>query len=855
MNPALSLLEFVAFGALLNSQLVLLNAGILFSLALGALIYQKQVSEATLRAVLSLGEKPEETLGRNWPAFVVLLIMVFAFFARFATSWSPYFFEFDPIYYTHVTGYLVKQGYEPLYDDDAYYPVKKFHRVPPLMHYMTGSWYVLYKDFLGQSYSKEMLLLTAQVYPPLLAALMCFLAYIFLRDEYDKWIAILGAAFFALMPQLIQKMAAGVAEQQPFGIFTALAIFVLYALAYGKKSFRIALLAGLAVFAAVLGSAQFVWPLLVVSAYIMLQTLLDFFRNSLDSKAIVINAIVAAGALLGNAVLALYQANPPAVYFWPGSILFIVVATVPGLILYLSTFKLKISKGIAFGGLLGIMLVLAVVTPLGERFYGYINYGSVYAKPQSPLMMTVQEENPTYEGMFASSFGELFNPKPLLAILAVIVAVSAFAVSFTKNKVVSVAVIVFALVLTALNRYVAEAISLVFSWFNLSGIMSLDIMLYFLAATVSVVVYFHYSEKREYLLVLFILIIFPIAYVGLNKLKYMVHLSFALSLAAAFILGETMKLLIRLNNSFKITSERSAKLVSLSFILLIGFIMVGAQATKVLPMMEGLKGTRIWWDYGHWTTFFGESHTVLDPGNFYWEYDLETAHAFVDGTLGDLYFTMKNHNATHVLVDSELVPKWGALTYLAGVCYKNISARISEPTCPVKPGIEDWRKGAGASDYEREHYFEYMYVSQQECPKRISPVRLSTMVSSFWRQDMPLYCVTQPQNQAGELLLISQECVEDMSKPYCKWPYKITSGKEKEIDYNMSYLLPIGTGAFLNLNPQLGFIGKKSKLLDSAFARLYFLEDLPGFELVYRSPQNGQVKIFKYVGNAAKQSS
>jgi len=43
-----------------------------------------------------------------------------------------------------------------------------------------------------------------------------------------------------------------------------------------------------------------------------------------------------------------------------------------------------------------------------------------------------------------------------------------------------------------------------------------------------------------------------------------------------------------------------------------------------------------WWDYGHWTTFWGEAKTVLDPGNGYPEYDQETAHALVNGSTKEL---------------------------------------------------------------------------------------------------------------------------------------------------------------------------------------------------------------------------
>ena len=51
----------------------------------------------------------------------------------------------------------------------------------------------------------------------------------------------------------------------------------------------------------------------------------------------------------------------------------------------------------------------------------------------------------------------------------------------------------------------------------------------------------------------------------------------------------------------------------------------------------------------------------------------------------------------------------------------------------------------------------------------------------------------------------------------------------------------------INVNPDLSVYGLESGLVDSNFVKLFFFEELPGFKLVYRSPNN-LVKIFEYEG-------
>ena len=91
--------------------------------------------------------------------------------------------------------------------------------------------------------------------------------------------------------------------------------------------------------------------------------------------------------------------------------------------------------------------------------------------------------------------------------------------------------------------------------------------------------------------------------------------------------------------------------------------------------------------------------------------------------------------------------------------------------------------------------------------------------------------------------------------PNYKRKFVLTAQPEsvKNLDENVSYLIPIGRGTLLNINPDLSYIsGMQNKVFFSAFTRFFFFEQVPGFRLVFRSP-SGTVKIFEYLGeNAAK---
>lgn len=1021
--PVLAILEFLFIGLEFTSGLVIANSIIVAVLSLALMYKNGQLSNVKVPQ-LPPREQWKKILGRNLGMIVLIAILFSGFYARFATAWAVNFFEFDPIYYDHVTQLLVQGGHTPVFSDDVYYNVQdptslKFHRDPPLLHYLAGGWYMLYNSILGLQFDKFSLELMQQLVTPIEGALLSFIAYLLLKEFYQPfnasekttkiiaatlfgiafsiltpvlatWIplkavsfsldaklallsslafvisfyayslkissfgknekgiglvllalllslsesqfaigafnvnfvilntavmalfsyflykiedvdfnsvAIASALFFATTPQMVKKLGAGVSDQQPLGFFTSLILFAVYAIALNRKSYKLGIIAGFSMILSILASKAFIWPFLVIAAYIGIQSIIDFFCKEMDERVTVINVMMVAGALMGNVLMdKMYAHNLDAGgHPLPGFLEPVVYVCLIALGINLFLFALYKLKAIEKYGKYKVLAMIVVIfallftlTPVGGMVTRELESGASFANITNKIGHTIQEEGKTSESLYQDSYGVFgwmrldptgnpitytdstgtqhisfwLNPQEVLAIISALVSISAIIALWRHNyKRGAIALAAILVVLVFLNSYFNNFILSITPLLGLNSespivqfITSSGVFTYMLIGMLASTVTYFTVEKKNRLMLLFIIIIFPVSFIGLNKLKYMVHLSFVLSIAGGVLLGELFNVLLLANDFFSFTKdERNYKKLSLVLVSILAIILLVIQTGTVSESMSQLASTRIssdwmgamqwlsdsspantrvlsWWDYGHWITFFGNRKSVLDPGNQYGGYDHEVAHAFVDGNLSDLIKTIKRHGATHVLVDSDLISKWGALDYLSGSCQYSDSN-----VCPVSPQIPDWASGPGRSQYEFAHYFDYLNVIGQ-CPPNLTPIQMPALQSSTFGIT---YCAAKE-----DMYILTQQGINDSLKR----PYKI-AGRDNitVIDENTSYLFPTSQSQFINVNPYIDPLGYKSQVINSAYTRLYFFESLQGFKLVYKSPNN-QVKIFEYIG-------
>jgi len=929
--PAFGVLEAVFLGMKMNFAVVLFNS--VLASALGLLLYYyqaKKFPQVNLHwnAEYSTQEFWERLFNANKTLILLVLIMIFGFYARFATSADFYFSEIDPYYYTHVTEFVATQGEVPLFNDDAYFPQVKFHHGPPLMSYMVAGWYFVWQGITGVSYTKELISAFMHLYPPILGALLSFLGYLIVREEADRRIALAAAALFAFTPQLIDKMAGGVAEQQPLALFVTILIFSTYIIAVKTRSLRWGGLAGLASFLILIGSAQFVWPIMVITAYLFFASLMEFWAGELDGRWIAVNALVALGALAGNVLYLVYAADSPlniynGVQLLLASLAFAILLYASARFKVLSRIRsaLELSDGNAKLVFLGAgFLVFAGVmafTPLGGKVVSYLNYGLNFATPNSAIMMTVAEENQATDAMDLSSYGVFsyfLSPKNLLMLSAFLCFLVMFVTLWNKNKkkfaLASAAVVAFVFVFNSTFDPLMMAVAQPLGFSSMAKFIGENDIFYYLGlAIVSTMVTYVFAEKKNKLPLLFVLIFFPISFIGIHKLKYIAHLATALPIAVAFILFLLWELCELFSHLFGHSAPAARKYSSWA-ILGIGAVLVVAQFAHAAgsPVQLGCNDSswgkslnsftsglaipfvsssstvqnlcyqRIgddwrdamtwmsinlgskdrvtsWWDYGHWTTFLAGKKTATDPGNSYPEYNQEVARALVDGPKEELVRVMKYHNSTYLMLDSELISKWGALNFLSGTFAGLYREPNASANYNVTPAI-DWTQGTGKSKWEVEHAFEYMYpayttddageATLMNCPGLISRQALYSQLSG------QIYCASLGQNSSVNLFLLKSAAGDQVQLKEPKL-LQLGSGSTPSYSYigsSGSANVFIDTNAgMLNLNPDLETLSnntRKSSLFDAPYVQLFFYEKLDGFELVHKTT-NGGVKIFRLV--------
>lgn len=480
---AIWLLHFV--GVLYSYQLAIAVAAACTLAGIGLSVWQK----------VELPKPPYFDYKRDWQWIALAFVIALAFFIRIQ-SISYNFYEFDPYYYDQIGMFVLQKGYVPPTDDMAFYPHMLGHRNQPIISYLTATWYSFFTGGTSGDVTDPLLFaMIAGVYPAVVGALFCFCLYKLIELEYGRMVGLIAAAIAAVTPRLIEKFLAGVSEVQPWGLFAVFFFLAAYALMIKYPSRRIALFAAMAIVTVTLGAKTDIIAYLILAGYIGLQATADFWRNELRRDFIELNAIILvagfAALLVVNSYIAgyVYIAKdwiPPA------------VALVYAIVLLELQHR---SKGLEqklnyFVGLIVIGVLILFITPLGSILFGYVDNAVSFAKPTTALFKTVAEENPTgfsFEAVFAGNAN--------------------LQVGFVQD-----ALNMLGVVIDGLN------VNLVF--------------LLFLGALVSIA-YSVYKGSRVG--ILYAVAIFPVSYVGIQKVKYVFQMSAMAVLAFGIVFGEIKK--------------------------------------------------------------------------------------------------------------------------------------------------------------------------------------------------------------------------------------------------------------------------------------------------------------------------
>lgn len=261
-----------------------------------------------------------------------------------------------------------------------------------------------------------------------------------------------------------------------------------------------------------------------------------------------------------------------------------------------------------------------------------------------------------------------------------------------------------------------------------------------------------------------------------------------------------------------------------------------------------------WWDYGHWTNYLGEKKTVLRNEHASRGMIGRVAHDFIIGSTQDLIDSMNYFDSRYVLFDVELIGgssfggKYGALNYLG---------------C-VHEGDTDINQAPGTSDCEFDHSPERVVIPKIQVAENTCVISESQQLKGAiaYRVGKNGVDPAQPAYCIGETVLKNGETVTAtyyMDKRDAEGNLALSKGFIRTIgeqgDYSVVEMVyneqPVWQGP--NGTWVGGYEDAKTAFYRSNLYRGFYLEDLPGFELAYKSA-NGEIKIYRmkdFKGNKA----
>ncbi|MEM3839220.1 MAG: hypothetical protein QXF01_01435, partial [Candidatus Micrarchaeaceae archaeon] len=814
-------------------------------------------------------ERPEANNGSNTNRKLVyallLVLMAITFLTRFANiSVAPRYFEFDPYFDMVSTQYILTYGYQ-LYLDTSAWPTAvngTNHRAEPLIPYLEAYWY----DVAGpqpqttiggpvppsilapvnltkgpaSSYTPpntNLLSLVSSYYPPIAAALLVFVVFLILYKLYGEFPAMFGALLATSMPTLITTFIAGEQLLEPFGILLLFFFLCSYLYAVGdQKEPRYAILAGLAFAANFLGAQYYTVPAAVLAIYIIFQGIFNVLKKVemryFYKMNIIVIAVFTVIFILYIPYAATLQNRIPSYFGVPTIVSFpiaalLVVALFQYLPVLLANYKIldiKLNTEtylIWLSIIVLVLLALLVGTPLGKPVKSYLALSSHFTTPSTPLFMTVQEYAPTGPNFDFGSGG--FG----------IIAASVFNVQ-------------------------------IITWFVLIAFVAIEL-------------YSIFFKNSQYGIMVLAFVI-PLAFAGMSEVKYLPHFGVAYIIAIGIIFGEA---LAYIKSKYVPQWQKylfysfSAFVVLLEFVMGVGMVLipvalnqncaaisssnnsVGADLfcnTVPTYWLDALAWMRSnigpyaprvlsWWDYGDWINWFGNTNAVIRGDNAIPNLDYAVAARYVLGNASgygpsNLASFMNSIQSKYVLFDDQLVPKWGALDFLACIDTNQTSQKFAEQQGRL--------------------YNQSFILGTSPCEISHDPAELLVPVRS---NSISVYCSISNSSQANSTLLQTITVVgQSIAKEsYCMPVSFFTTGKPTRLLYANGTLsnavvttnlyqgilsnggVPFYSFVLIYLpNGQNGTItDAPSQFYNSNYYRGFFLGKLPGFTLVYPSNFTG----------------
>lgn len=823
----LALIEFTV-GIQYSPAIALINFAIL-TIAPLTYLYKENIGILPEKDETGQTGNEENKENKSKSSFIYPILLIVILFLSFwirIQSLTPYYYDFDPYWYNMAAQFIIQQGSIPPTDDYAWYPNPDSHRTFPFIPYMEASWYHIFTTFNSvPQFNFELFTMITGLYPPIIAMLTVFFAYLWLSREYNKKIALIAATLLAFTPVYLQKTGAGSFEFTPFGMFGIVAFAAALALTIKYKSKEMAIAAGFLLGITAFGSgSSLVTPLLFAGTlgYI---GLMGFLRNKENEIKEIIQLSIPIAAITAFSFLIIF------LYYWqmnylPWIPLAISVAPLIGLLILQKLNEIAKTgedKLLYLSSLIVIGIVLLVLTPLKGILDSVLGMAGYVATNPDVTMKTIAEQTAAPDD-FSGALGILglnivVSMTPFLIFLTLISLIIRLGEMIIKKKenILTESLIIIAILATApfalagliKAKYVVFmglATPILFGFFigELSRIRSISTPILTIATVLALYQFLMFSDAiAKSFSLSFVDVVDNTSYYSnvCNKIGAEIN-----SLESKdFITDQIREMKI---NSYRVYCSR----------------IPDSWLDAILWIRENVAGSddRVmsWWDYGHWINTIGQSKSVTGNTHSYTIMHQEVADKIVGNDPQKLIAYMKEHKAKYLMLDQDLIGKWGALVY--HYCNYN-----NETTVNKQPG-ESLCDLVSAP--------EYLYL-----PTSQASASYCNMKTETGQRAIKVY------STFGEALGFNYYCLAESTLPLY-YENKTKAGIEN--------LLGMGTtddGRFMRAmaiysssNPD-----KKGRFYDSIFYKGYFEGYIPGMVQVYPNTYSNKpdqyVRIYKIV--------
>ena len=611
--------------------------------------------------------------------------------------------DLDPFLFLRYAKYIVENGKLMEHDDMRYVPLGwDTSRETRLLPYMIAYFHILLSKFKNISVEYSAAMFPVFMFLLTVIAFFLFVREVFKNKKSKDIIALVASGFLVVSPSLLARTVAGIPEKESASFLFIFLAFYFFLIAWKSEKIRtsviFAALAGIstAITGLIWGGVRYVYLSFAIAVFVC------FIFNKLNKKQIlaysiwillslILSSIFSQKLILARMIMSGSTTGPAFMVFFLMLIDFLIFNTKIKDLNIIKRLGGKIPEKV-----ISIILFLIIGLIFAVLFFGFsfpkefVNeiIFSLTKPYQDRLSFTVAENKQPYFNEWKNNFGPMFENIPLFFWLFFVGSILLFydSIKNLEKKEKWLLTSFFAIFLLALifSRHSPSSIM------NGTGLISKFVYFSgFLLIVLGFCYVFYKNYKGNSLEILkrinssYLLLIafFVISVLGARSA---IRLLMVLSIPASAIVGY---LSVAAVEKARVNKNEILKIVLIGVAVIIisasiysfysNYQSILAQAKSMAPsyytqqwqtamkwVRENTKENSVfahWWDYGYWIQTIGERATILDGGNGidYWDH-LLGRHVLTGQNEKEALEFLYAHNATHFLIDSTEIGKYGA---------------------------------------------------------------------------------------------------------------------------------------------------------------------------------------------------